>query len=99
MRRAAKVDANQSALARLFRAMGCSVKSTAAVGDDFPDLAIGCSGVTALVEIKDGSKPPSKQKLSEGQQKFQDTWQGLTAVVRNEEEAIELVNKIRRAGY
>jgi hypothetical protein len=36
-----------------------------------------------LIEVKDGSKVPSAQKLTEAEQEFFDTWRGGTAVIIN----------------
>jgi len=43
-----------------------------------------------MIEIKDGSKPPSKRKLSEGEQKFRDNWQGEYALVICNEDVISI---------
>lgn len=78
MRRAAKVDANHRAVVNLFRAYGCSVQSLAAVGDGVPDLLVGRFGRSHLVEVKDGSKPPSQRKLTKAQVAWRDAWKGST---------------------
>lgn len=81
MSRAKKVDANQPELVELFRELGARVAITSSAGDGFPDLVVQYRhpynididkyGVeTYLVEIKDGSKPPSKRKLTAEQEEF-----------------------------
>ena len=59
--RAGRVDANQPEIVRTFRDLGCSVAITSNVRDGFPDIVMGIHGINVLVEIKDGSKVPSKR--------------------------------------
>ena len=65
MRRRGRVDENHTAIVDLLRGFGCSVVSTAGVGDGFPDVVVGFQGVTHLIEIKDGEKSPSRRKLTD----------------------------------
>jgi hypothetical protein len=83
MRRAAKVDRNHSEIAGAFVAMGCSVRSLAAVGGGMPDLIVGMPGINMLVEVKDGEKPPSARKLTDDQAKFHAEWRGPVATVKD----------------
>lgn len=76
MRRAARVDANQDAVVCALRAAGAVVYSLAAVGDGIPDLLVAFKGQTLLMEVKDGSKVKSKQKLKPAQVEFFRTWIG-----------------------
>lgn len=92
MRRAAKIDENQKEIVQALRAMGCSVAITSAVGAGFTDLVVGYRGVNYLVEIKDGSKPPSAQKLTPDQIEFHESWRGQKAVVNSVDAAIKLLN-------
>ena len=70
MRRAAKRDANQSMIVDALRKSGVYVVDLAAVGDGVPDLLCGREGIWKLVEVKDGSKPPSARQLTADQIKF-----------------------------
>ncbi len=76
MRRAAKVDANHTQVVEALRAAGAVVYSLAAVGNGMPDLMVLHAGRTLLMEIKDGSKVKSAQKLTPDQVKFHQTWIG-----------------------
>lgn len=96
MRRAAKIDANQGDIVQAFRALGCSVAITSAVGDGFPDLVVGINGLNVLVEVKDGSRPPSERKLTPAQVVFHEGWRGQAVVVISVEQAVALVNAVRR---
>ena len=91
MRHRAKTDANHSQVVDALRRIGCSVRSTAALGRGFPDLAVGYRGMNFLLEVKDGSKPPSARKLTEDEQKFLLEWRGHYAVVESANDAIAIV--------
>src|SRR6185295_20190544 len=67
MRRAAAVDANQPSVVDTLRRAGCVVECLHSVGGGVPDLLVGRRGVVYLLEVKDGSKPPSKQALTDDQ--------------------------------
>ena len=81
MSRAKKVDANQAEIVKTFRSLGARVAITSSAGDGFPDLVVQYrypyrldnikhSLDTMLVEVKDGSKPPSKRRLTPEQEEF-----------------------------
>jgi len=92
MRRAAKVDDNQREIVQALRHCGASVMDTSAVGKGFPDLVVGWHGLNLLVEIKDGSKPPSHRKLTPAQVEFHGAWRGQVCVVTSVDEALALVS-------
>ena len=91
MRRAARIDANQSEIVNALRDVGASVAITSMVGNGFVDIVVGFRGRNYLLEIKDGSKPPSKRRLTEDEQKFFDTWRGTVFVANNTDEALEII--------
>lgn len=92
--RAAKIDANQNEIVKALRQIGCSVQSLASVGKGVPDLLVGFRGVNFLIEIKDGSKPKSAQKLTPDQIEWHDKWQGKVFVINSVEQAIDLISKL-----
>ena len=92
MRRAAKVDANQAEIVQALRQIGAVVQSLAAVGNGCPDLLVGFRGKNWLLEIKDGSKPPSAQALTPHQVEWHRVWQGHVVVVNSVESAIAAIN-------
>lgn len=95
MRRAARVDENQSDIVSSLRAIGAIVR-VISQGDGIPDLLVGFQGQTFLLEVKDGNKPPSARKLTPAEQKFFDEWRGgRLAVVNSVDEAIAVVLGIR----
>lgn len=87
MRRNAKVDDNQQEIVRCLRQAGCNVLSLAAVGQGCPDLLVyrHATGLLYMLEVKDGDKPPSRQRLTPHQVKFHETWP--VKVVKNIDEA------------
>ena len=91
MRRAAKVDDNQGEIVAALRAAGCSVTSLASVGRGCPDLVVGRAGVTYLLEVKDGSKPPSKRRLTPDEKAWHGAWRGQVAVVESVQDAFKAV--------
>ncbi len=95
MRRAAKIDVNQPEIVAALRKVGATVQSLAATGDGCPDLLVGFKGQTYLLEIKDGQKVPSAQKLTTDQVAWHSVWSGgnLT-VVKTIDEALKAINAI-----
>lgn len=100
MRQAHRVDANHSAIISAFRALGCTVFDTSALGGGFPDLVIGVVGhggaVNLLVEVKDGEKVPSKQRLTDAEDRFASTWRGQYTIVKSVQEAVKLIGQYKK---
>ncbi len=73
MRRAHRLDSNHQAVADALRARGVLVLSLAGLGDGAPDL-LCCTPSRwhhlTILELKDGSKPPSKRALTADQETF-----------------------------
>jgi len=89
-----KVDANQAEIVKIFRSAGASVCCTHMLGRGFPDLVVGWGGQNILIEVKDGSKPPSQRKLTADEKAFHANWQGRIEIV----ESIEDVYNILKGG-
>ena len=89
MRRAAKIDGNQFSVVWALRKAGCNVLIISALGDGSPDILVNRAGQIYMLEIKDGSKPPSRRKLTPDQERFKRDWP--VQVVKNETEALEAV--------
>jgi hypothetical protein len=94
MRRAARTDANQAEVVKALRDAGATVTDTSGVGSGFPDLTVGYDGKTYCLEVKDGSKPPSAQKLSKPQEKWHREWRGHACVVNSPEAALAAIGVI-----
>ena len=98
MRRAAKVDANQREVVAALRGAGASVQLLHAVGEGCPDLLVGYKGLNMLLEVKDGSKPPSAQKLTPQQEIWHQDWRGHRVVVNSAEAALAAIGVIATIG-
>ena len=95
MRRAARVDENQGLIVKALRACGATVR-VISQGDGIPDLLVGYRGHTILMEVKDGSKPPSARQLTPAEQIFFDQWTGgKLFIVNSVEEALDVLKDCR----
>lgn len=92
-RYARKVDDNHTAVVERFEALGFAVQSLASIGNGCPDLLVSRGQKTACVEIKDGSKVPSKRRLSADQEAWWSRWKGKVWLV----EKLDDVNLIEEA--
>lgn len=90
-KRAKRVDDNQKQITDQLRKLGYSVCILSDVGKGVPDLLIGKAGNNWLIELKDGTKPPSRQKLTEHEQKFHDSWRGQVATCNSLEQILDTV--------
>lgn len=98
MRRRAKVDRNHAEIVEALRVKGWSVISLAPLGRGVPDLLIRrelplcvdclCDAEMYLVEIKDGSKPPSARKLTKAEAEFHKRWP--VTILRSVDDALSL---------
>lgn len=90
---AARVDTNQNAIVKALREHGASVTLLHRVGQGCPDLLIAAYGKWALIEIKDGKKPPSERKRTPAQIKWWDknVNGGARAMVTDAEGAIRFL--------
>ena len=94
MRRAAKLDDNQAEIVSALWRVGATVQSLAAVGNGVPDLLVGFRGRLLLLEVKDGSKAPSRRRLTPAQEVWHLAWRDVPLhVVQTPEEAIHAVTQ------
>jgi len=90
MRRAAKIDSNQQQIVKALRKIpGVSVAVTSQLGKGYPDLNIGYKGKNYLVELKDGNKVKSQQKLTEDEIEWHKNWKGHVIVCNSLEQILE----------
>lgn len=86
------VDENQAQVVSALRAAGATVKDLRQVGAGTPDLLVGYRRQTYLLEVKDGSKSPCRQALTDDEEIWHRTWRGLpVAIVRTVTEALKAI--------
>lgn len=91
-RYARRVDGNHKAIADALRQLGVKVRSTAALGDGFPDLFCGWRGKLTVLEVKDPSQKPSARRLTDDERKFFEEWTGYPVfVVETLDEALKAI--------
>jgi len=88
-----RVDANQTELIKYFNTWGCSVLNISAL-KNCCDIIVSKHGRSIFVEIKDGSKPKSARKLTEGEEKFKAETQGAWRLCENEKDAQNIINEL-----
>jgi hypothetical protein len=91
--RICRTDRNQAAIVKAIESIGASVQCLHTVGGGCPDLLVGFRGINFLFEVKDGEKAPSKRKLTNVQKEWHPLWRGSAHIVKNSEEAIEILQK------
>ena len=91
MRRAARIDANQPEIVAALRGVGASVQPLHMVGGGVPDLLVAHRMQTYLIEIKDGSKPPSARKLTQDQIQWHDDWRAPVHIVETVADALRVI--------
>lgn len=89
-----RVDANQPEIVKALRGVGASVLHLHTVGKGCPDILIGFRGQNIAAEIKDGSKPPSKRKLTPDEQEWHEAWRGQVAIIETVDDALRLIGAI-----
>jgi hypothetical protein len=93
--RAAKIDANQPIIVKALRSAGAAVQHLHAVGAGCPDLLCSIDGRNFLVEVKDGDKPKSAQKLTPDQQKWHIEWRAPVYIVNAVEQIPSILAMVK----
>jgi len=92
-----RTDSTQTPIVEVLRKMGMSVYITSSVGFGFPDLVASWGGRTYLIELKNGTLPPSGQKLTTLEKKFHETWQDKVHIINSVDAAVEFVNSVKKS--
>ena len=86
--RAKRTDINQKDIVHALRAFGATVIDLSGVGKGCPDLLVGFSNKTYLIEIK----RDSKAKFTPQQLQFNELWRGgIVARIETIDDAIDLL--------
>ena len=87
--RAARVDRNQPEIVKAFRDLGWYVLIISQL-KNCCDIIVSRHGRTVAIEIKDGEKPRSQQKLSKGELIFKDEWKGEYSIITSVDEVYNI---------
>lgn len=77
------------------RTAGAAVTDTSGIGEGFPDLVVSYRNRWFLIEVKDGSKPPSARKLRGGQKTWAAKQHADVHVVKSLEEALSVLGVVK----
>ena len=92
MRRAARRDANEDQIVSAMQACGAYVTKINDAGRF--DLLCWYRGHTLLLEVKDGRKPPSAQKLTPAEERFHLEWPGGNLhIVNSVDAALDILKR------
>jgi Holliday junction resolvase len=92
MRKKARVDANQKEIVQELRKRGISVLHTHQLGKGAPDIVFGYMNSNYLIELKDGNKSKSQQRLTKDELDFSLKWRGNYAVCNSLEQILLLID-------
>lgn len=89
-----KVDANHKSIVEGLRAIGATVRSTAAIGKGFPDIAVGYRNQNWLFEIKNPDLYPSQRHLTTAEAEFFENWRGQVSIIETLDDALKLITSV-----
>ena len=92
MRKKARVDANQKEIVQELRKRDISVLHTHQLGKGAPDIIVGYMNSNYLIELKDGNKSKSQQRLTKDELDFSLKWCGSYAVCNSLEQILLLID-------
>jgi len=95
MRRFARADDNQKAIAESLRAIGASVQFLHQVGKGCPDLLVGFKHRNFLFEVKNAAALRGKaqaRRLTEDEEKWHAAWTGQVATIETLQQALDVLN-------
>ena len=90
-----RVDGNHAEVVKAFRKFGCSVLNISVL-KNCGDIVVAKNYKTVIIEVKDGSKPPSKRRLTRGESEFSAGWQGLYFVVKDLSDVLDIVRALEK---
>ena len=94
MRRAAKIDANQPEVVAGLRKIGAVVTPLHRVGEGVSDLLVSFRQRWLVMEVKDGSLPPSRRELTTDQKRWIAAQRAPVYVVNSPQDAIDICMRI-----
>ena len=94
MKTIARIDRNQPEIVKAFRKLGWTVAHIYQL-KNIADLIVAKNGFTALVEVKDGEKPPSQRRLTDGEREFAENWAGVYVVIESLSDVLRFDEEVR----
>lgn len=88
---AKRADANQADITAALRRVGASVQPLHTVGKGCPDLLVGFRGSNFILEVKNGAKSASRQKLTPDEAQWHAMWRGQVLIVCSTSEALAAI--------
>jgi len=95
MRRAARKDANQNALARHMERQGARTEDVSANAKLGYDLIVVYRSRVRFTEVKNPEMVPSARRLTKGEETAQEKWGPLYRVVETEEDCDLMLKEMR----
>ncbi len=92
--RARRVDENQAEIVAALRRAGAVVTPLHAVGNGVADLLVSFHQRWFLLEVKDGAKSPSRQKLTPDEREWIGRQKAPVHIVTNPVEAVGVVQMV-----
>lgn len=92
--RANRTDANHKEIVAAFRDLNWYVLDISSL-KNCCDLMVSKRGLTVAIEIKDGKKSKSQRKLTEGEEKFRDSWLGDYVIIESLDDVIKLNGEVK----
>jgi hypothetical protein len=100
MRNKGRTDSNQTEIVKELRKIpSLTVAITSQLGKGYPDILIGWKGLNFLIELKDGSKVKSAQKLTPDEERFHSEWTGQIAVCNSLDEVLQELGILKRSVF
>lgn len=94
MRRAARVDDNQGAIVAALRRIGAVVTPLHMVGGGVSDLLVSFRQRWLVMEVKDGSLPPSRRKLTPDEARWIGEQRAPVYIVTDPLEAVDVAMRL-----
>ena len=91
MRKRGNTDSNQKPIVNAFRNFGAAVTVTSGVGGGFVDIVVSYRGEWFMVEIKDGDKCKSAQKLTDEEVAWHSKQKAVVYIVATAQDVINLL--------
>lgn len=90
--RVRRADANQKEVTKALRKIGAAVTPIHVIGKGVADLLVSFRNQWFVLEVKDGTKPPSQRTLTQDEQDWIAEQKALVAIINSPEEAVRLVS-------